>query len=395
MSIPAERSTPRCQEHQHPINTELFMTPADHNGDAADGTRAPDDAQIAALLDMFDAAVSDDLAESSRHGAMLIDPDALARDLGSPDFPFVDDEGTSREDAQRRAFLRRYLDQPHGLYRRHLVADRATVARLEQLAADTPNGHDAVEVILRAATLSLHTGMPLRSPPLLVVGPPGTGKTRLAAGLAKALGTTMMCIDGGMTSEPSPFSGNHVSFRGSSPSKVARALLDGPTTGPLIQVEEIDKISSYNQSVQPLTALLTLFEPSTASRFVDNYLELPIRADGVVWIATANDISGLPAPLLDRMVVVTMPALTRCETEIAVRRMFSELLAANGLPAADLPDAAVDLLAFTGLRQAQRVLALALGPALAAGRPAPNRGDIAAALRLVLEPEPKRIGFVR
>ena len=371
------------------------MTPADHTGEDADGTRTLDDAAaLATLLDPLDTTGDDEFADP-HHGVMLIDPDALARDLGSPDFPFVDDEGTSREDAQRRAFLRRYLDQPRGLYRRHLIADRAMVARLEQLAADTPNGRDAVEVILRAATLSLHTGMPLRSPPLLVVGPPGTGKTRLAAGLAKALGTTMACIDGGMTSEPSPFSGNHVSFRGSGPSEVARALLDGPTTGPVIQIEEIDKVSSYNQSVQPLAALLTLFEPSTASRFLDNYVELPMRADGVVWIATANEIENLLPPLLDRMVVVPMPALTRRETETAVRRMFSELLAANGLPAADLPDAAVDLLASTGLRQAQRVLVLSLGPALAAGRPAPDRGDVAAALRLVLRPDRPRIGFVR
>ena len=205
----------------------------------------------------------------------------------------------------------------------------------------------------------------------------------------------MTVIDGGMTSEPSPFSGNHVSFRGSGPSKVARALLDGPTTGPLIQIEEIDKVSSYNQSVQPLAALLTLFEPSTASRFLDNYVELPMRADGVVWIATANEIESLPGPLLDRTVVVTMPELTRGETETAVRRLFSELLADNGLPVADLPDAAIDLLACAGLRQARRTLTLSLGPALAAGRPAPNRGDIAAALRLVRPPDRPRIGFVR
>ena len=119
-----------------------------------------------------------------------------------------------------------------------------------------------------------------------------------------------------------------------------------------------------------------------------------MRADGVVWVATANGTETLPAPLLDRMVVVTMPALTRPETETAVRRMSTELLVANRLPAAELPEAAVDLLATLGLRQAQRVLLLALGPALAAGRPVPDRDDVAAALRLVVRPEPQRIGFV-
>ena len=187
------------------------------------------------------------LAATSRHGVMLIDPEALERDLG-PTHPSTpdDDEGTSREDAQRRAFLRRYLDGPQGLYRRHVIADHDMVACLEQLAADTPNGRDAVDVVLRAATLSLQAGMPLRVPPLLVVGPPGTGKTRLAAGLARSIGVAMTVIDGGMTSDPGPISGNHASWRGSGPSKVARALLEGPTAGPLILVDEIDKISSYN-----------------------------------------------------------------------------------------------------------------------------------------------------
>ncbi len=354
------------------------------------------DPDIATLLANSHDDSADGTVQGSTHGVMLIDPETLRRDLGS-DRPFIldDDEGTSREDLQRRAFLRRYLDQPQGLFRRHLIADRAMVARLEHLVATTPNGRDAIDVVLRAATLSLHTGMPFRSPPLLIVGPPGTGKTRLASGLARALATTMTVIDGGMTSDPGPISGHHVSWRGSGPSKVARALLDGPMAGPLVLLDELEKVASYNLSVQPLAALLPLLEPSTAATFTDAYLELPIRAEGVVWIATANDVEGLPAPLLDRMVVVIMPTLTRRETEAAVRRLFAELLATHGLGAVDLPAAAIDLLASTGLRQAQRALALALGPALAAGRPAPDRGDVVAALRLVLRPEPQRIGFVR
>ena len=116
----------------------------------------------------------------------------------------------------------------------------------------------------------------------------------------------------------------------------------------------------------------TLDDDVALATLIDNYLELPMRADGIVWVATADDTVGLPAPLLDRMGMTTMPALTRGETEAAVRRLFSELLADNGLPTADLPDAAIDLLTCTGLRQARRVLALSLGPAFAAGRPAPD-----------------------
>ncbi len=135
----------------------------------------------------------------------LIDPDRLARELGSGSgFSSDPDErfgATSREDEDRRDFLRRYADQPEGLYRPHLIADAATDARLAALRAEAPNAAVLIDIARRAALLSRHAGSPLRLPPVLVVGPPGTGKSRIGRRLAEALGTTLTVIDGGTTTD--------------------------------------------------------------------------------------------------------------------------------------------------------------------------------------------------
>lgn len=325
-------------------------------------------------------------------GAELIDPDVLRREIGSDDVLGDIDERpgpTSAEDEQRLAFLRRYAAAPGGLFRRHLVADAGTLARLAAVASEAPNAAQVVDIVTRAATLSWRAGSPLRLPPLLIVGEPGSGKTRVACRIATALGAMSTTIDGGSTTDRGAFVGHDAGYRGSGPGRVARALLDGPTTGPVVVVDEVDKVSAYAQGVRPLDALLPALEPDTAGQFVDTYIALPLLGSWVNWIMTANDIAGLPAPLLDRVVVVAMPRLGRAEARDAIRRMFAGLLAEHGLPDAALGDAALDRLQAVGLRQAGRALALALGPALAAGRAAPDASDVADAAALVTRSPPR------
>lgn len=349
----------------------------------------------------------EELGNAPAPGVVLIEPALLRREIGCD---FVGDEpseATSVEDEQRRKVLRRYASAPGGLFRRHLIADGATLARLAALRAEAPNAASLIEIVERACLLSLHAGAPLRLPPLLLVGMPGTGKSRVARRLAEIIGTTLTVIDGGSTTDRGPIVGHDPGYRGSSPGKVATSLLDGSTASPLILLDEICKVSSYSPTVRPLDALLPLFEPSTARSFIDTYIGLPVRADGVLWLMTANTVDRLPAPLLDRVVVVEMPPLSRAETRHVLRSVFAEVMAEHGLPVSHLDDAAVKRLERSGLRVARRILTLALGPALAAGRAAPDAADVAAAAALTNRParkarrpkQPKRpsrrqIGFV-
>ena len=325
-------------------------------------------------------------------GITLIDPDSLARQVGPDPFPADPGDGpepTSREDEDRLAFLRRYAG-PRRLFRPCLVADDGTIARLKALRAEAPNAGRMIEVVERAALTSRHAGSTLSVPPVLAVGPPGTGKTTIARKIADALGQALTVIDGGATKDQGPFVGHDVGYRGSGPGHIARALLDGRTASPVVLLDEVDKVSGYNHGVQPLDALLALLEPGTARAFVDNYIGLPLRADHVIWLLTANAIERLPPPLLDRVVVVDVQPLGRAGTRAVVRRISAELLASHGLPAAEIGDGALDLLEKTGLRAARRILSLAIGPALAAGRAAPDAADIAGAAALLDRPVPRR-----
>jgi hypothetical protein len=132
---------------------------------------------------------------------------------------------------------------------------------------------------------------------------------------------------------------------------------------------------------------------------------LSADASGVVWICTANSAARLPAPLLDRAITLAMPPLGAAELRRAFQRLLDELLAECALPTATLSGPALAALSRSGLREARRVLRLALGPALEAGRPAPDAADIAGAVALMRPPArrprqpatPDRppVGFVR
>lgn len=328
--------------------------------------------------------------EGSTPWSCVIDPDALDREVDDAS-DLLDGAATSREDEQRRDYLRRYSQRADGpgLYRREIVADAKLVERLRALRDEVPNGVQVIDVVERAAQLSRHARAPLRVPPLIISGPPGTGKTRLARRIADVLGVSLTVIDGGSTHDSGPITGNALSYKGSGPGKVVRALLEGGTMSPVVLFDEVEKSRGYQSGVRPLDALLPLLEPTTARRFTDEYIGLSADASGVVWICTANSTAALPAPLLDRAIALEMPPLGRAELQRAAQRMLDELLVASALPAASLDRRALAALGSIGLRAARRTLQLALGPALDAGRPAPDASDIAAAAKLV-RPPPRR-----
>lgn len=315
----------------------------------------------------------------------------------SVDGDWEDAGATSREDAVRKRALARFLDDPDLTWRRHVIADDALVARLARLAGEAPNMARAVEVVRRAAVVSRHARRPLRVPPIVLVGPPGCGKTRYASLLSKALGVTSTTVVGSTITDMGKIIGYHPSWKGAGPGLVAKSLLACPTTSPIVIFDEAEKIQAIDSLPSPLDTLLTALEPDTACSYRDGYYELPMYAAGIVWIFCVNDLHGLSAPLLDRCVVVEVAALSGAERHRTLDDLAADILLDHSVVPAGLDEDALAVLDGVGLRRARTLIVSALAGALEAGRDTVTAEDLRAAAALLGGGAPRvrrRVGFV-
>lgn len=294
-----------------------------------------------------------------------------------------DSGASSREEAVRLQMLARYRDDPDLVWRRHLVADDALLARLSRLAAQAPNIARAVEVVRRAAILSRHGGTPLQVPPIVLVGPPGCGKTRYATALAHVLGVTSTTIVGSTITDMGKLIGYHPSWKGAAPGLVAKSLLSCQTSSPVIVVDEAEKISAIDGLTCPLNALLTAMDPSTAQAYRDGYYDVPMHAGHLIWLLCINDTTGLSEPLLDRCVVIEVSALSGAERHQVLDDLAADILLDHGIAPSTLGADALAVLDGIGLRRARAVVSAALAGALETGRDILTAEDLRIAVALL------------
>jgi ATP-dependent Lon protease len=269
--------------------------------------------------------------------------------------PFSD---SASSDQLRR--LHALLSDPRGPYRPTLSATRDMLCQLDALCEDAPNLATATHILSRSARLSQLTGSPMVVRPILLVGGPGIGKTRLAKRCAAALGSAFAEYSFAQADDIGQLLGHSVAWRGAQIGLLTRTLISAPNASPLILLDEIDKAPQGHNGV-PLDALHTLLEPATAQDFVDPYLEINVRADGVIWIATANDISTVSPSLLDRFVIVRVNPPTNAQELHIIRAIQAEIIAHNASGfAADLTDDALQIIRGDAPRVAKRVLEFAL-----------------------------------
>jgi ATP-dependent Lon protease len=144
-------------------------------------------------------------------------------------------------------------------------------------------------------------------PPMLLLGEPGIGKTHFARKIAELLGTGFGFVPMSSLTAGWVLSGASSQWKNAKPGKVFDTFLNGDYANPVIVVDELDKTSAEGQ-YDPLGALYELLEINTATRFVDEFVEVPIDASGAVWLATANDASRIPDPLLSRLSIYQIDA---------------------------------------------------------------------------------------
>ncbi|CDK29546.1 unnamed protein product [Kuraishia capsulata CBS 1993] len=166
------------------------------------------------------------------------------------------------------------------------------------------------------------------------VGPPGVGKTSIGKSIARALNRKFYRFSVGGLSDVSEIKGHRRTYVGAIPGRVVQALKKTQTENPLILIDEIDKIS-HSHSVNggdPSAALLELLDPEQNNTFLDNYMDVPIDLSKVLFVCTANQLSTIPGPLLDRMEVIEISGYIADEKiKIAEKYLAPEAKVNSGL----------------------------------------------------------------
>ena len=249
---------------------------------------------------------------------------------------------------------------------------------MERLFAELPNFTEVLEDIRKHLALCIDSNDSVELPPMLLLGAPGIGKTHFARKVAEMLGTGFGFVPMSSLTAGWVLSGASSQWKNAKPGKVFDTFLNGDYANPVIVVDELDKASGDGQ-YDPLGALYELLEIKTATRFIDEFVELPIDASGAVWLATANDPARIPEPLLDRLTVYEIDAPDEAGARAIALSIYRDIRDAHdwGRQFPEAPsEPALDRLAALAPREMRRALQTAFGNAKLAGRSELGPDDI-------------------
>ena len=223
-------------------------------------------------------------------------------------------------------WLKRMAEEAHGGERLLGLGSSTQLVALDALEKDAPNFSTLIGLVRMSVGASLHTGLGLSFPPLLLLGPPGIGKSYVAARIAAILGLPFISLS--MTTMTGfPFSGVDQVWKNPKIGLIAETLVASGYASPLIFLDELDKAFRISQAEDPLAPLHALLEPENARSFKDEFLGLSIACDALLWIATANSVEPLSPSLRDRFLILEIDPPTQAQMYAVIHSIATQATA--------------------------------------------------------------------
>lgn len=226
---------------------------------------------------------------------------------------------------------RTYIETALALPWKNSSKTNTNIKKAEKILDEDHYGLEKVKERIVEYLSVIHLSKEIRGPILCLVGPPGVGKTSIARSIARATGRNFVRMSLGGVRDEAEIRGHRKTYIGAMPGRIIAQLKECGTNNPVFLFDEVDKIGADYKG-DPASALLEVLDPEQNKDFTDHFLEVPFDLSKVMFITTANSVSTIPTPLLDRMEVIEVSGYTEEEkVEIAKRYLIPKKVKEHGL----------------------------------------------------------------